>query len=183
MTKAVVLGAIAIALMLAACAGGSEPVAFKVCTRNDTWVRPSEEEMQETWNDPRYRWLSLEERREVLRQNFSRYIGSASLSGPFVDLSGLGSYPRPNTGECGTEEERHSAAIGEAIEIWTLLYDVSRVEKTGGGFRVFVTPVEKGFRAVQFGSQETYGVNVQVVGMSGKELECFGPPSNGGRCL
>jgi len=177
------IAAAALFTLTAAGCYGTKHIEFRVCTKNDTWVRPTEEQMEKTaWQDPRFRQLSLQERRAALLQNFSRYIGSSSISGPIISLSGLGEFPWANTDECGSEEERHSAASRYAVEIWALLYDVTDVVQVGDDFRVVVRPIEKGFRAIQFDPGEKYDANVEIVDEHGGKLACFGPASRGVRC-
>ncbi len=159
------------------------PVTFKVCSIDHVWTRPSEQEMEATaWRDPRWRDVPIETRRELLGAHFYRYIGSSSLSEPWIQQTGLGQYPPDNTGECGTAREMDLAASRDAVEVWTLLYEPIEVDRTADGFVIRVRPLAQGFRAIQFGSASTYVLPVQIVDETGEPLECLGPSTTGGRC-
>lgn len=134
------------------------------------------------WQDPRYRIMPLEARREALSQHFYRNNGSASLAGPWVALAGLGKAPPTDTDECGTDAERQHAVIGDVIEVWTLLYEPLRLDRDPDGFVLHARRIDRGYRAVQFGSKEEYGINVRIVDQDGHELACLGGDATGGRC-
>ena len=160
-------------LALSACYG-TKHVAFAVCTRNDTWVRPTG-----VWNPPQYQGFGGW--RETYTGNFFRYFGSASLSSPWMSRAGLTEFWQSDTGECGTTQERH-ARLRKAIEVWTVLYDVTDVTQVGQGFRIHVAPIDKGFRAIQFDRGDADGRRVEIIGRDGGVLECFGSSEHGGKC-
>ena len=51
------------------------------------------------WQDPQFSYIALDDRLRVLSEHFYRNIGSASLSGPWIALSGLGQWPPTDTDE------------------------------------------------------------------------------------
>jgi hypothetical protein len=112
---------------------------------------------------------------------FFRYIGSASLSSPWISRAGLNGFRESDTGACGTDQERH-ARLREAIEIWTVLYDVTDLTQVGQAFHVHVAPIDKGFRAIQFNRGEVGDRRIEIIGPDGEKLDCFGSSSVGGRC-
>ena len=156
---------------------------FRVCSRDENWTRPSEPEMAAgLWQDPRYRVIALDQRLQVLSEHFYRSIDSSSLSGPWIALTGLGQWPPTDTDECGTDSERQHATRSGVIEVWMLLYEPLRLDHETDGFVLHVRQLDRGYRAVQFGSREDSQEPVTIVDEQGAELACLGGSAAGGRC-
>ncbi|MCH7810607.1 MAG: hypothetical protein IH863_08505 [Chloroflexi bacterium] len=134
------------------------------------------------WQDPRYRVIALDQRLQVLSEHFYRNIGSASIGGPWIALSGLGQWPPTDTDECGIDSERQHAIRSGVIEVWMLLYEPLRLDHETDGFVLHVRQLDRGYRAVQFGSREDSQEPVTIVDEQGAELACLGGSAAGGRC-
>ena len=134
------------------------------------------------WQDPQFSYIALDDRLRVLSEHFYRSIPSASIDGPWIALSGLGQRPPSDTDECGTDSERQHAVSGEVIEVWTLLYEPLRLDREADGFVLHVRQLDRGYRAVQFGSGEEYPETVTIVDETGAQLACLGGSATGGRC-
>ena len=182
-----------VALVIVACGSDGGPtrpppgpqsgLPFRVCSLDESWTRPSEPEMAAgAWQDPQFSYIALEDRLQVLSEHFYRNIGSASLGGPWVALSGLGQWPPTDTDECGSDSERQLTAMGDVTEVWMLLYEPFRLDRETDGFVLHVRQRDRGYRAIQFGSREDSQEPVTIVDETGAELACLGGSATGGRC-
>ncbi len=185
--------AITVAIVIFACGDDSVPtrpppepqsgLSFRVCSRDENWTRPSEPKMAAgVWQDPQFSYIALDDRLRVLSEHFYRNIGSASLSGPWIALSGLGQWPPTDTDECGTDSERQHATRSGVIEVWMLLYEPLQLDRETDGFVLHVRQLDRGYRAVQFGSREDSQEPVTIVDLTGEQLACVGGSATGGRC-
>jgi hypothetical protein len=113
---------IMIALLATSCYG-TKHIDFDVCTRNDTWVRPSG-----VWDSAQY--VGVDGWGEPYQGNFFRSHGSPSLASPWVSQAGLKGFSDYDTGACGNSRERQEW-LRSAVEIWTVLYDVTDVTQVG----------------------------------------------------
>ena len=152
-----------------------QSVAFRTCVIDNAWTRPTEEQRRAILSDARYDALSPSEL-YALERDFWPAYRNPHLNEAFVTLSGLGSYPEPNTVECN--QSRPAASV----ELWTLEHEVLEISKTGGGFTVTVRPIENGFRVVQFDLGHGYGPNIVVTRSDGEVLSCFATRGGDG-CL
>jgi DNA-binding CsgD family transcriptional regulator len=152
--------------------GPKELAAFRMCTDNENWQRPTEEAMQPVWQSPLFGAMSQEAKREALGQNFFWYNEDADEATRFALLSGIGSGPSgEDRSSCGYE-----GTVKLTVELWTLLYQVVNVEYLGGTlYRAHVTPTESGWRAVRFGrTAGTVDPTIALVGPDQSVLGCLG---------
>jgi len=193
--------ALGLSLVLAfatACAGGDEaeptagsgvetgvPVPFDVCSRNDNWERPSDEEQrQHLLSLGRYDDLDPEAPLSGrYRENLERIVwrGTGSGSGTFdtVQMSGLWTIADQGTPILGGGDstpgpgcqEGPPVSEGERCELWVLGYDVVSLELTGDEVYVAVRAIPLGFRIVQFDNPEPGVVPaIHLVDPGGREL-------------
>ena len=177
---------------LAACDGEGQSSVFsdqfQMCSKSDTWVRPSiEEQRREIWSLPRYRGVDQERLALYLDRPVFVWLGGNSELGSLYSLHGLWTARDvEREQDCANPGDVY---LGKYFDIYLLNHRAVDVILEASTYTVLVEPTERGWQHIEFWNSlyQEVPVSFRVVvrTQEGEELDSFDecvPRGKGVRC-
>ena len=145
-----VVSPVALVVALAACSDERQTSIFsdqfQICSRSDTWVRPSvEEQRREVWSGPRHRGTDERRLTEILNQPVFPWSGGNSELFDSWPLHGLWT-----ASDSRVEQDCAHPGRGKYIDLYLLNHRALSVTLEESRDTVLVEPSERGYQHIQF---------------------------------